>query len=78
MRAAYTLHTEDDDFGQAHTLVREVYDDAQRERLVDTVATMLQAGVEEPVLSNVFAYWRNIDDEVGASIEKAYHEKASA
>ena len=39
---------------------------------------MLEAGVEEPVLSNVFAYWRNIDDEVGASIEKAYHEKASA
>ena len=69
VRAAYTLHAEDDDFGQAHTLVREVYDDAARERLVDTVAGMM-GDVNEPVLSRVFQYWKNIDQEVGEAIEK--------
>src|SRR5699024_642260 len=38
VRSAYTLHAEDDDFGQAGTLVREVFDDGQREQLVDQVA----------------------------------------
>ena len=36
VRAAATLHAEDDDFGQAGTLVREVLDDAARDRLVAT------------------------------------------
>ena len=71
MRAAYSLHAEDDDFGQAHTLVRDVYDDASRERLVDTVVGML-GEVEEPVLSRVFEYWRKIDRQVGEQIETAY------
>lgn len=33
VRAAYTLRAEDDDWGQPRTLVREVMDDAARERL---------------------------------------------
>jgi catalase len=32
VRAAYTLHREDDDFGQAGTMVRDVMDDAARDR----------------------------------------------
>ncbi len=70
VRAAATRHAEDDDFGQAHTLVREVYDDAQRQRLVETVSAAL-AGVQEPVLSRAFQYWKSIDAEVGAAIEAA-------
>lgn len=70
VRAAYTLHAEDDDFGQAHTLVREVYNDEQRARLVETVAGSL-ASVDDPVLSRVFEYWRKIDTEVGDAIEAA-------
>ncbi|MDO4785261.1 MAG: catalase [Propionibacteriaceae bacterium] len=70
VRSAATLHAEDDDFGQAHTLVREVFDDAQRARLVETVTGAL-AGVREPVLSRAFEYWKNIDAEVGAAIEAA-------
>ena len=50
MRAAYTLHAEDDDWGQAGTLVREVIDDAARDRLVDNVVGHLLDGVSEPVL----------------------------
>jgi hypothetical protein len=41
VRAAYTLRAEDDDFGQAGTLVREVFDDAARDRLVETVTGAL-------------------------------------
>ena len=70
VRAAYTLHAEDDDWGQAHTLVRKVYNDEQRARLVETVAGSL-AGVPDPVLGRVFEYWRNIDPEVGNAIEEA-------
>ncbi|MGO3230581.1 MAG: catalase [Agrococcus casei] len=72
VRSAYELHAEDDDFGQAHTLIREVMDEAARGRLVETVTGALLGGVEEPVLSNVFQYWKNIDQEVGENIEKAY------
>jgi catalase len=68
VRAAYSLHAEDDDFGQAHTLVREVMDEAARERLIDTVTGGLST-VEEPVLSKAFQYWKNIDQEVGEKIE---------
>ena len=61
VRQAYTLRTDDDDFGQAGTLVREVMDDAQRERLVNNVVGHLSAGVSEPVLERALQYWRNID-----------------
>ena len=73
VRAAYTLHPEDDDFGQAHTLVRDVYSEEQRQRLVETVIGSLLGGVEEPVLSRVFQYWTSIDQEVGAAIEAGYN-----
>jgi catalase len=69
VRAAATLHAEDDDFGQAGTLVREVLDDAARNRLVDNVVGHLLAGVSEPVLLRAFGYWRNIDTSVGDRIE---------
>ncbi|WP_019157323.1 catalase [Brevibacterium senegalense] len=75
VRAAYSLHAEDDDFGQAHTLVREVYTQEQRDRLVETVTGSLIPEVEEPVLSRVFQYWKNIDAEVGQAIEDLYYEK---
>jgi catalase len=76
VRTAYTLRADDDDWGQAGTLVREVMDDAQRERLVANVAGHLSAGVSEPVLQRAFEYWRNIDAEVGARIEQAVRAAA--
>ena len=48
VHAAYTLHREDDDWGQAGTLVREVMDDAQRDRLVSNVVGHLSEGVSRP------------------------------
>ena len=70
VRAAYTLRADDDDFVQPGTLVREVFDDAQRARLVDTVAGALLGGVRSPVLERAFAYWRSIDPDIGQRIEQ--------
>jgi catalase len=71
-RSAYKLHAEDDDFGQAGTLIREVMDAGQRERLVQTVIAHASNGVSEPVLERVFEYWRNIDKETGDKIAAAF------
>ena len=44
-------------------------DEAARERLIANVVGHLKDGVSEPVLERTFAYWRNIDEEVGGRIE---------
>ena len=68
IHAAYTKRKDDDDFGQAGTLVRKVMDNAARDRLVSNVVGHLKDGVKEPVLSRAFEYWRNIDKTVGDRI----------
>ncbi len=68
MHAAYTPHAEDDDFVQAGTLVREVLDDAARDRLVANVAGHLGDGVSDAILARAFEYWRNIDKDIGDRI----------
>nr|WP_306427743.1 MULTISPECIES: catalase [unclassified Brevibacterium] len=57
------------DFAQAHTLVRTVMDDEQRDRLVGNVSGHLLCGVSEPVLSRSFDYLRRIDAETGDRVE---------
>ncbi len=69
VRAAYVDHAEDDDWGQAGTLVREVLDDDARERLVDNIVGHLLNGVTEPVLERAFEYWRNVDKDLGDRVE---------
>ncbi len=69
VRSAYTLHAEDDDFGQAGILVREVWNDAQREQFVEQVVGSLLGGVQPQVLERVFQYWKNVDATVGQQIE---------
>ncbi|MGH3446546.1 MAG: catalase [Nocardioidaceae bacterium] len=69
VRAANTLHAEDDDFGQPGTLVREVMDDAARERLVNNIVGHLLGGVTEPVLVRAFDYFRNVDKDLGDRVE---------
>ena len=69
VRSAYTLHAEDDDFGQAGALVRNVFNDRQRESLIQQVVASLN-GVRSPVRERVFDYWKKIDSDVGAQIEK--------
>src|SRR6478752_7898435 len=70
VRTAYTLRADDDDWGQAGTLVRDVMNDAERDRLVDNIVGHLLDGVTEPVLQRAFEYFRNVDEELGNRIEK--------
>jgi catalase len=75
MRTAYVPHAEDDDWGQPGTMVREVLDDAARERLVNNVVGHLLNGVTEPVLQRAFEYWRNVDKNIGEKIESGVRAK---
>ena len=70
VRAAYTLRQDDDDWGQAGTLVRDVLDDAARDRLVSNIVGHLKGGVSEKVLTRAFEYWRNVDATLGERVEK--------
>jgi catalase len=68
VRAAATLHAEDDDFGQPGTLVREVLDTEARDHLAHNVVLHLKAGVSAPMLERAATYWRNIDKSLGDTI----------
>jgi catalase len=74
VRAAYDAHAEDDDYVQANAMVNGAMDEAARDRLVSNVVGHVLKGVEEPVLSRVFEYWRNVDKSIGDRIEQ--HVKA--
>ena len=76
VRQAYTLRPDDDDWSQAGTMVREVWNDEQREQFVQTVAGHLLAGVEGDVLVRAFAYWKNVDAETGKRIEELVRSKS--
>ncbi|HEY2700134.1 MAG TPA: catalase [Pseudonocardiaceae bacterium] len=75
VHAAYVSHAEDDDWGQPGTLVRQVMDDAARDRLVDNVVGHLLNRVSVPVLQRAFEYWRNIDKGIGDRIEAGVREE---
>ncbi|RJF43064.1 catalase [Actinomyces sp. 2119] len=69
--AAQTLREDDDDFSQAGILVRDVFTEAQRRRLVETVSSSL-VQVERPeVLERALWYWDSIDAAVGQRIRDA-------
>lgn len=68
VRGAYALRRDDDDWGQAGTQVRQVLDDAARDRLVNNVSGHLLDGVSGPVLERALQYWRNVDKDIGDRI----------
>jgi catalase len=76
-RAAYTLRRDDDDWGQAGTLVRQVLDDDARSRLVSNIVGHLLNGVSEPVLERAFQYWKNVDQTLGERVEKGVRDGQS-
>jgi catalase len=75
VRKAYTLRAEDDDFGQAGTLVRRVLDDAARARLVSNIVGHLRDGVSEPVLARALDYWRKVDKDLGDRVAAGMKER---
>lgn len=78
VRSAYTLRSEDDDFGQAGTMVREVLDDAARDRLVSNIVGHLSDGVSEPILVRAFEYWRNVDKDLGDRVEAGVRKQSGS
>ncbi|MDA8331503.1 MAG: catalase [Candidatus Dormibacteraeota bacterium] len=67
-RYAQELHAEDDDFGQAGTLVREVMSEADRAHLVANVVEHAGDQVSRPIQERVVAYWSHVDQEIGTKI----------
>ncbi|MDX2377046.1 catalase [Microbacterium sp. LRZ72] len=61
VRSAYIPRAEDDDFGQAGTLVREVFDDEQRARFVDTLVGQYESLTRPEVKERFLWYWTQVD-----------------
>jgi catalase len=68
VRHAYTLHSEDDDFGQPGTLYREVLSDTDREHLVSNIVGHATNGVSAPVQKRVIEYWTSVDSDLGSRV----------
>jgi catalase len=69
VRSAYTLRTDDDDFSQAGALVRDVFDDAQRARLVETLIGQYHTLRHPQVRERFLSYWNDIDAGTAARIK---------
>ncbi|WP_061963245.1 catalase [Demequina aurantiaca] len=67
-RAAATLHAEDDDFGQPGTLYRDVFNDAERQSLLDQITGHVGAVVSEDIRERAIQYWTNVDGDLGAKL----------
>jgi catalase len=68
VRAAYDLHKEDDDFGQAGTLYRNVLSETNREHLVRNIVGHVHNGVTAPMRLRVIDYWRQVDTDLGTRV----------
>ena len=76
VRDAYVKHPDDDDFMQAGILVREVLDDAARERLAGNISRAMN-GVTPEVEQRVYEYWTNVDPWLGNRVRRAIHQRLS-
>jgi catalase len=65
VRTAQALHSEDDDYGQAGTLYREILSDTDREHLVANIVGHLGTDVERDVQERAVAHWRQVDADLG-------------
>jgi len=72
VRAAYTLHAEDDDFGQAGTLYREVFSAESKARFHETLIGQAKAITVDAIRERFFQYWTNVDANLGAILREGY------
>ena len=68
VRSAATLHSEDDDFGQAGTLYREVFDDAARARFLETITGAVGGTTIPEIRERAIQYWTSVDATLGAAL----------
>jgi catalase len=68
MRSAQRLHEEDDDYGQAGTLYREVLSSEDRDHLVENIVGHLGTDVIREIQERAVSHWRKVDAELGARL----------
>ena len=67
-RYAYAKHAQDDDFGQAGTLYRDVMSDTDREHLAANIVAHASNRVSSQTQLRVIAYWTNVDPQLGTDV----------
>ncbi|KQO61542.1 catalase [Curtobacterium sp. Leaf261] len=75
-RSAATLHAEDDDFGQAGSLWREVMNDEERERMVGNIVGHVSKVTRPELFERIFQYWTNVDADLGARVRAGVQPSA--
>ncbi len=71
-------HAEDDDFGQAGTLYREVMDDERRDMLVENIVGHASAEVTSDTQDRVVEYWTQVDAELGSRVARGLKRSAAS
>jgi catalase len=71
IRAPYDKHSDDDDFVQPGALYRNVLSETEREHLTSNIAAHARHGVNDEIQGRVIEYWRLVDADLGARVEKA-------
>jgi catalase len=70
LRAAATLHSEDDDFGQAGTLYRDVFSAESKARFIETLTGQGRGITVPEILERFYWYWGSVDAELGAALRR--------
>ncbi|WP_070975156.1 catalase [Corynebacterium sp. MC3] len=78
VRAAYVKHPEDDDFGQAGTLYRDVFDDAAKERFVHNITNKMMAITNKEIEERVYEYWGKVDADLETKVRESFAAKRAA
>jgi catalase len=68
VRSAYTLHSEDDDFGQPRTLWKKVLSETDKQHMVNNLVAHLKAGVQPDIIDRVLEYWGKVHPGISAVI----------
>ncbi|MHA6693518.1 catalase [Homoserinimonas sp. A520] len=71
IRAAATLRSEDDDFGQAGTLYRDVFTDESKARFHETLIGQYNGLTIDRIKERFLWYWTQVDAGLGAKITEA-------
>ncbi|MET3812622.1 catalase [Arthrobacter sp. UYEF3] len=66
--SAHSLRAEDGDFGQAGTLYREVFNDGEKARLLETITGAVSGVKNAGIKERAIQYWTNVDAELGAKL----------
>ncbi|WP_370454137.1 catalase-related domain-containing protein [Frondihabitans sp. PhB188] len=76
IRAASALHSEDDDFGQAGTLIRDVMTAPERERLVANIIGHAGKITLPGLMERIVEYWTRIDPDTGGKVNAGLEPSA--